>query len=68
MSSPVAPICHAVTLLGCPITPRIYEAHVTRAPFKRPLEDMSITELLAWVAWCCTTTTGSCIASAYAPS
>ena len=43
----VAPICRALTSLGVPIAPRTFWAHVARAPSKRALWDMSITELLA---------------------
>jgi putative transposase len=43
----VAPICRALTSLGVPIAPRTYWALVARAPSKRALWDMSITELLA---------------------
>lgn len=43
----VAPICRALTFLGVPIAPRTYFAHVVRAPSKRALWDMSITEMLA---------------------
>jgi putative transposase len=43
----VAPICHALTSLGVPIAPRTYHAHVARAPSKRALWDMAVTELLA---------------------
>ena len=43
----VAPICRALTELGVPIAPRTYRAHVARAPSKRELWDMTVTELLA---------------------
>jgi putative transposase len=43
----VAPICDALTSLGVPIAPRTYHAYVGRAPSKRALWDMTITELLA---------------------
>ena len=43
----VAPICRALTVLGVPIAPRTYFAHVTRSPSKRALWDMSVTEILA---------------------
>jgi putative transposase len=43
----VAPICRALTSLGVPIAPRTYYAHLARAPSKRALWDLSITELLA---------------------
>jgi putative transposase len=42
----VAPICRALTFLGVPIAPRTYWAHVGRAPSKRALWDLSITEIL----------------------
>jgi len=41
------PICRALTFLGVPIAPRTYFAHVTRAPSKRALWEVSITEILA---------------------
>lgn len=43
----VAPICRALTELGVPIAPRTYHAHIARAPSKRVLWEVSITELLA---------------------
>lgn len=43
----VAPICRALTKVGVPIAPRTYRAHVARAPSKRALWDMTVTELLA---------------------
>jgi putative transposase len=43
----VAPICHALSSLGVPIAPRSYHAHAARAPSKRALWDMTVTELLA---------------------
>jgi putative transposase len=43
----VAPICRELTFLGVPIAPRTYWAHVARAPSKRVLWEMSITEILA---------------------
>jgi putative transposase len=43
----VVPICDALSSLGVPIAPRTYYAHLQRAPSKRALWDMTITELLA---------------------
>lgn len=43
----VAPICRALSEVGVPIAPRSYRAHIGRAPSKRALWDMSITEILA---------------------
>lgn len=43
----VVPICRALTLLGVPIAPRTYYAHIARAPSKRALWDMTVVELLA---------------------
>jgi putative transposase len=43
----VVPICDALTSLGVPIAPRTYYAYLKRAPSKRALWDMTITELLA---------------------
>jgi putative transposase len=43
----VVPICHALTELGVPIAPRTYYAHIGRAPSKRALWEMSITEILS---------------------
>jgi len=43
----VAPICAALTEHGCPIAPRTYYAWARRAPSKRALWEVTITELLA---------------------
>jgi putative transposase len=43
----VVPICRSLTELGVPIAPRTYHAQVVRAPSKRTLWDMTVTELLA---------------------
>jgi transposase InsO family protein len=43
----VVPICAALTELGVPIAPRTYYAHIGRAPSKRALWEMSITEILS---------------------
>jgi putative transposase len=43
----VVPICHALESLDVPIAPRTYFAHAVRAPSKRALWDITITELLA---------------------
>lgn len=43
----VVPICAALTRLGVPIAPRTYYAHLGRAPSKRALWEMSITEILS---------------------
>ena len=43
----VAPICRALSVLGVPIAPRTYRAHLARPPSKRALWDAAITEVLA---------------------
>ena len=43
----VAPVCAALTAHGCTIAPRTYYAWVRRAPSKRALWEVTITELLA---------------------
>jgi putative transposase len=43
----VAPICATLSAHGCQIAPRTYYAWATRAPSKRALWDMAVTELLA---------------------
>jgi transposase InsO family protein len=43
----VVPICRALTQLGVPIAPRTYYAHLSRAPSKRALWDVTVVELLA---------------------
>jgi putative transposase len=43
----VAPICAALTAHGCQIAPRTYSAWARRAPSKRALWDMAVTEVLA---------------------
>jgi transposase InsO family protein len=43
----VVPICRALSSLGVPIAPRTYHAHMRRAPSKRALWDLTVTELLA---------------------
>ena len=43
----VAPICRALSAHGCQIAPRTYWAWATRAPSKRALSDLVITEVLA---------------------
>ena len=43
----VAPICRVLSAHGCPIAPRTFYAWVSRAPSKRALWDMVITEMLA---------------------
>ena len=43
----VAPICRALGVLGVPIAPRTYRAHLARPPSKRALWDAAITEVLA---------------------
>jgi transposase InsO family protein len=43
----VVPICDALASVGVSIAPRTYHAFVARAPSKRALWDMTITELLA---------------------
>jgi putative transposase len=43
----VVPICRALASLGVPIAPRTYHAHVTQAPSRRAMWDMTVTELLA---------------------
>jgi putative transposase len=43
----VVPICRALSLLGVPIAPRTYWAHIARAPSRRALWDMTIVEVLA---------------------
>jgi hypothetical protein len=45
----VVPICRALTLLGVPIAPRTYYAHLARAPSKRALWEVTVTELLAGI-------------------
>jgi putative transposase len=45
----VVPICHALSSLGVAIAPRTYFAHAARAPSKRALWDITITELLGGV-------------------
>jgi len=43
----VAPICRALTAHGCQIAPRTYWAWAKRAPSKRALSDLVITEVIA---------------------
>ena len=43
----VAPICRALSAHGCQIAPRTYWAWTRRAPSKRALSDLVITEVLA---------------------
>ena len=43
----VAPICRALRVLGVPIAPRTYRAHLARPPSKRALWDAAITKVLA---------------------
>jgi putative transposase len=43
----VAPICAALSAHGCLIAPRTYYAWAVRAPSKRALWDMAVTEVLA---------------------
>jgi putative transposase len=43
----VAPVCAALTAHGCTIAPRTYYAWARRAPSKRALWEVTITELLA---------------------
>jgi hypothetical protein len=43
----VVPICDALTELGVPIAPRTYYAHLGRAPSKRALWEITLTEILA---------------------
>jgi putative transposase len=43
----VAPICRALTAHGCQIAPRTYWAWAKRAPSKRVLSDLVITEVIA---------------------
>jgi hypothetical protein len=43
----IVPICRALSVLGVPIAPRTYHAHLARPPSKRALWDTVITELLA---------------------
>ena len=43
----VAPICRALGVMGVPIAPRTYRAHLARPPSKRALWDAAITEVLA---------------------
>lgn len=43
----VASICRALTAHGCKIAPRTFHAWVRRAPSKRALWDISVTEILA---------------------
>ena len=43
----VAPICRVLTAHGCPIAPRTFHAWLSRAPSKRDLWDVVITQVLA---------------------
>jgi transposase len=43
----VVPICRALTAHGCQIAPRTYWAWAKRAPSKRALSDLAITEVIA---------------------
>ena len=43
----VAPICRALSAHGCQIAPRTYWAWARRAPSKRALSDLVITEVIA---------------------
>ena len=43
----VAPICRALSAHGCQIAPRTYWAWANRAPSKRALSDLVITEVIA---------------------
>lgn len=43
----VAPICRALSAHGCKIAPRTYWAWVRRAPSRRALWDITVTEILA---------------------
>jgi len=46
----VAPICRALSAHGCQIAPRTYWAWAKRAPSKRALSDLVITEVIAGLA------------------
>ena len=43
----VQSICHALTVSGIKIAPSTYYAHLKRAPSKRALSDLVLTEVLA---------------------
>jgi len=45
----VAPICRVLNEHGCPIAPRTFWAWKTRAPSKRELSDLVLTEVLAGI-------------------